>query len=399
MPRSYWCDCGTSELHRHTVDTEVATARGQHIDCSVDATPVSLQCRVGILPRLSAVHAGHHHRLAIDLNDAIQGALWGAALGDALAVPMHWYYTWSMTLEHRREYYHGGFTAMAVKLLEESQRSGQPPNYADLYTGVHPAAQTSHPDSYKYFAKALPLDAVTAGMLGDAAAAWLAPGTHYHANLPPGDNTLTARLMTLVADSVHHHGRFDANAWKEEYHAFVATRGDHNHDTWIDETHRVLQRNLARGAQWHEAGMDDCCLSGLVLSLPLILTYAFDRYEFELAVRCLLQYTHKSEDMIRQCLFWYDMIVKLIGAVTHPQASTHEEETAAVLAIIEALTRTFSHGKLDLPAVDAVADTEEAAFHGAQAVFSVRYVHPLFVTTTAATSRCHTLRACVRACS
>lgn len=381
--------------------------------------------------------------------DAVRGALWGLFVGDALSAPLHWYYTWPEAQRHKLSYYGGGIRG---------------------YSGAHPDA--AHPDSWKYFARCDPRkEPVPAIFTGDEAGtaradSWRTPGTNYHAALPAGDNTLTARLTALVGSSLTTDGRFDAEAYFQRYTVLLAgqksgpglaeawahggaasatavdgscpadsgTASDprgllsHNRDTWVDESHRVLARNCAvAGARPWEAGLDDCCLTGIAMSVPLLLAYSGNRDARELAVRSLLQLTHKSEDMVRQVMWFGDLLSVLLAnarasdaakasdnpPTAHASDSESKESNAApdqgvaaahsfdVGAAFEALFTTYSDGKISLPEVaarfaprprDTGADPsgppasplpaaaceddpsaeDEPAFHGPAAVFSVR---------------------------
>jgi hypothetical protein len=290
---------------------------------------------------------------------------------------------------------------------------------------------------------------------GRRAALWARPGTPYHGTLPVGDNSLTARLAALVAAGVAADGGFDAEAYFRRYLMLLAGAADgpalaarflggntgvppappaampstsdataaaaaaspaavaaaldpavprglasHNHDTWVDEGHRVLLRNMARaGAAPWEAGLDDCCLTGIALATPLLLAYAGNRDAQEAAVRALLQLTHKTEDMVRQVLMFGDVLALLLanaaaaaaagGATstdsatpTLPPPRTHDVPTA-----LTAVCASYSDGRVHLPEVAArfaahppdtaagpgdPAAADAPAFHGPAALFSVR---------------------------
>ena len=154
-------------------------------------------------------------------------------------------------------------------------------------------------------------------------------------------------------------------------------------DTWVDETHRVLFRNLAAGAQPWEAGMDDVCLTSLALSAPLLLAYAGDRDACELAVRCLLQLTHKSEDAVRQSLFFGDLLRGLLapyvaaGAAAGSPAAAGPPAAAgtdagSVQALLHSSFATFAEGRMDLAEVLSRGLSDEDAYHGPRTVFSSR---------------------------
>jgi hypothetical protein len=379
---------------------------------------------------------------ASDVRDAVEGALWGLLIGDALAAPLHWVYTWPAAQQLKRDVYGGGIRA---------------------YTGVPPAAADSHPDAAKYFSRCNPAteplpriflgDSASDGPGGSRADAWRRPGRHYHATLPAGDNTLTGRLVALAAAGVLRDGGFDADAYFARYMrllagpggealaqdlvarggttratdsasaaaaaavaaaaaaaaatagAVISSDGDnprglttHNEDTWVDEGHRVLQRNMARaGAFPWEAGLDDCCLTGIALCVPILLAYAGDRDAQETGARALLQLTHKSEDMARQVGVFGDVMAALLGNAAAAAATAAAQGTPPrapaptpprdVRALLRGACASYTDGALDLegvlatfaggppdptaPAGDPSAH-DAPAFHGPRAVFSVR---------------------------
>jgi len=146
--------------------------------------------------------------------------------------------------------------------------------------------------------------------------AWRTPGTHYHAGLPAGDNTLTMRLVAAVVSGVAERGGFDVEDHLQR-HLYLLTAGRKegaNNDLWVDESHRVLVRNMATARMApYEAGLNDCCLTGLSLATPLCLAYARNRDTCAVATRTLLQLTHKSEDQALQAQWWGDLLAELLA--------------------------------------------------------------------------------------
>jgi len=275
----YRCNCLTGTAHTHETTCHRAWLRGGHV-WSSDDIPV----------RDERVPNGFY---AASVCDAVEGALLGLLIGDALGSTLHWYYTYPVAIQHLTDHYGGRLTG---------------------YTAVADAVKDAHPDSWKYFRR-VNLAAQPIDLVHGRAAQYAVEGTHYHRDLPAGDNTLTARLTTLAMHHLAANGRLNAREWFNDYARFMTTPGGHNNDTWVDETHRVLWRNLAATtAQPHEAGMDDCCLSGLELATPALLAYLGRRPHGMLAVRSQLQYTHKSEDMAFQAGMWGDALRLLMHA-------------------------------------------------------------------------------------
>ena len=176
----------------------------------------------------------------------------------------------------------------------------------------------------------------------------------------------------------------------------------------VAESHRVLLRNLARGAAPSESGLDDACLTGLALATPALLAYLGNRDAADLAARSVLQFTHKSEEMAAQAAMWGDLF-RLLAAALAPGwsavavgsgAAVEPRIAAAVAAALEDVCASFSQDKVDLRAAMRTFDAhlwknapaspgaiagaaaaeeeddlmrgDEAAFHGPEAIFSLR---------------------------
>jgi len=138
---------------------------------------------------------------------ALEGGLWGAFIGDAHAMPVHWYYD-RRTL--RQNYGH-------VEELEPSQ----------------PTSEHPHPDSWRYYSQINTADEPF-DLFHDLACHYERPGLHYHQFLQAGENTLNLRLAELLMRSlVEHEGAYDlADYYVGKYLRFLLTPGTHS-DTFI----------------------------------------------------------------------------------------------------------------------------------------------------------------------
>ncbi len=350
---SYPCDCITGCLHIHTLSADAARHRGIHVSHPslwLDASRTSAPDAAAGL-------------FAVDEADAIEGALWGALIGDALGAPLHWFYSWPALRDARDAHFNGALRG-----------------YAATPGGM------AHPNSAAYFSRCDPQREPVDIWGGAGAAAWAKAGTPYHGSLEIGDNTLTGRLLGGLIERCGSDGRFDATAWLRTYvQALTKKTGPSGHnDTWTDETHRVFFRNIAAGASPFEAGMEDSCLSSLVLAIPICLLYVHNSDAAALAVRTALQFTHKSDSGTAQAIMWGDLLATLIAPVTSArrvysgdfcEVSEAVKKSGIVLAALEAACATFSDGRTDLAAVLASGADEETAFHGAPGappVFSSR---------------------------
>lgn len=359
--QAYHCNCGScSKAHIHVVrSVDVAQRRGAFRERIVTSETGGLDSRSCTAPTL----------LATSFEDAVSGAILGLMIGDALAAPLHWIYTWPAAASFKESFFGG-------KLRH--------------YTATPPAAQAGHPDSHKYFSRCTPASEPFPAIFGaaaSAASAWRTPGTPYHGSLPAGDNTLTARLVAVTSRGIAAQRGFDADVYAADYVRVLleGRASGANNDTWVDESHRVFFRNIARGAAPAEAGLDDCCLTGLALSVPCNLAYLGNRDAADLACRSQLQLTHKSEDMLGQVAMLGDLLRHLASALAlasqvqgqqvapaadsdaSPSGSKQEQQkqkqkpeaqarqvqadlagAVDALASLRAFARAFSNGKVEL---------------------------------------------------
>ncbi len=175
------------------------------------------------------------------LDNKLSGALWGLYIGDALAMPVHWYY-------NRRA------------LFNDYGR------VTDYMAPKHP-----HPDSILFRSSYTATNA-RGEILHDQARYWGQKGIHYHQFLQAGENTLNLKLCSLLIDSLAASGGYDPDDYLRRYIEFMTTPGNHR-DTYIEECHRNFFANYARGTPPRRCGANEKHIGGLVLIIPLLLYY------------------------------------------------------------------------------------------------------------------------------
>ncbi len=184
---------------------------------------------------------------ALALHFRLTGALFGAFIGDALAMPVHWYYD---TAAMARDY---GWVKDFV----------QPRN--------------PHPDSILWRSKYRPVRP-DADILHSQAQFWGQRGIHYHQFLKAGENTLNLQLSQLLMDSLLEQEQYDQQLYLDQYVAFMTTAGRHN-DTYVEECHREFFTAWAQQKKGSSAQLpDEKHIGGLCLPLPLLLFFQ-DRWE------------------------------------------------------------------------------------------------------------------------
>jgi ADP-ribosyl-[dinitrogen reductase] hydrolase len=199
--------------------------------------------------------------------DQRAGALWGLYIGDALAMPVHWYYN----------------------------RSALYDDYG--WVADYVAPKNPHPDSILFrssYVAANPKGEI----LHDQAPYWGREGTryHYHQFLKVGENTLNLKLCSLLIQSLNECGGYDAEDYLRRYIAFMTTPGNHR-DTYIEECHRHFFSNYAKGVPPRECGEAEKHIGGLVGIIPVVVFYDKDPGKARSAALEHLALTHPGKKM------------------------------------------------------------------------------------------------------
>jgi len=198
--------------------------------------------------------------------DRIQGLAWGPFVGDALAMPVHWYYD--------RAALHRDYGVVRDYL----------------------APRNPHPDSILWRSEYAPLNE-RGDILREQAQYWGQRGIHYHQFLKAGENTLNLQLAKVLADSILAAGHYDADDYLARYTAFMLTPGQHR-DTYVEEYHRKFFTAYASGRAPRKCAGGDIHIGGLAHVGILCAFLAADPETARAAVREHITLTHRSDDVL-----------------------------------------------------------------------------------------------------
>jgi ADP-ribosylglycohydrolase len=192
-------------------------------------------------------------------------ALLGLFLGDALAMPAHWYY----------------------------DRRALRSDYGTIRDLVEPLPM--HPDSILWRSSYRAPNA-KGEILHDQARYWGQRGVHYHQFLRAGENTLNLQLAALAVDLIRERGRYDANEYRDRYIAFMTTPGRHR-DTYVEECHRHFFGKYALGVDPDACAAIEKHIGGLAGPIAVALALADDRGEAGKAAQAHMGLTHRGPKM------------------------------------------------------------------------------------------------------
>lgn len=220
-----------------------------------------------------AVSPDHHSRK--------KGAILGMFAGDALAMPVHWYYDRQALL---RDY-------------------GRVTQYL--------APRNPHPDSILWRSAYEPVND-KGDILHEQGRFWGRRGVHYHQFLQAGENTLNLKLCLLLINRLIKHNGYDADAYVDDYIAFMTTPGNHS-DTYAEEYHRHFFTNYAHGKHPRACGIMEKHISGIIGMIPLAVYHADDADLARQLAFEHLQLTHLGQRMSTAGKLLLDILLPVLG--------------------------------------------------------------------------------------
>ena len=213
------------------------------------------------------------------LRDQRAGITWGAFIGDAHAMPVHWYYDRAALL---RDY-------------------GVVRDYV--------APRNPHPDSILWRSEYKPLNE-RGDILHEQVQYWGQRGIHYHQFLRAGENTLNLQLARVLLDSLGALGHYDSEDYLQRYLDFMLTPGRHR-DTYVEECHRKFFTAYARGTKPRKCGGSDIHIGGLAHVGVLCAFSDGDVTGTREVVVEHVQLTHRAPEVLKAA----DALVQILGAV------------------------------------------------------------------------------------
>jgi ADP-ribosylglycohydrolase len=217
-----------------------------------------------------------------------RGALYGLFIGDALAMPVHWYYDRQAL---RRDY---GRVA-----TYRTPRPQHPDSilWRSRYQARHPRGEILH----------------------DQAPFWGRRNVHYHQFLKAGENTLNLQLVRQLMQSLAVKGAYRPQDYLSRYIDFMTTPGRHR-DTYIEECHRNFFDNYARGRAPEKCGRDEKHIGGLSGIVPIIGFYRNRPERARAAAQAHLSLTHPGPRMAAAADLIMDLMLPVIAGAPLRQA-------------------------------------------------------------------------------
>lgn len=247
---------------------------------------------------------------SIFLKDRVAGAIFGMFIGDALAMPVHWYYN--------------------TQALRQ--------DYGEVTDFLSP--RNPHPDSILWRSSYIPSNK-SSDILHDQAKYWGKKGIHYHQFLREGENTLNLKLARELLFLMQNDGGYATESWLEHMIVFLTTPGNHK-DTYAEEYLRFFFSNYGKGKQADQCGnTNEKHIGGFSLMLPIILMFA-DRPKY--ATKLSLQHlslTHGGSTMEKWGTLVAVTILNILGGESLRQSIAYGARESCLnvdIQLLEALS-------------------------------------------------------------
>jgi ADP-ribosylglycohydrolase len=224
----------------------------------------------------------------VSIKSRKRGCIYGLFIGDALAMPAHWYYD---RLALHRDY-------------------GQ---VRDYLTPRNP-----HPDSILWRSSYKPINK-KGEILHDQAHYWGRRGIHYHQFLKAGENTLNLKLCTLLIESLNEKGGYDADDYLKRYISYMTIPGNHR-DTYVEEYHRHFFTKYAQGVPPRKCGVREKHIGGLVGVVPILVFYKDDEKKARKAALEHLSLTHLGTKMEDATSLLTELLLQILKGIPLKEA-------------------------------------------------------------------------------
>jgi len=212
----------------------------------------------------------HRKNDVIERNEKVKAALYSLFIGDALSMPVHWYYR---TSDIAKAFPPNGVTQMeaapaehpsSIMSLHSTQAGGRKAHAVSRATNL---AAANDPSLYNG-------EIIGDVILKGKRKLWGGSHVHYHHGMQAGDNTLNACCARLMLRHLVANNGYNKRKWLEDYIDFMTAEPAMHPDTYAESYHRGFFANLQNGLIAEKCGAhthDTPSMGALVTVSPLAL--------------------------------------------------------------------------------------------------------------------------------
>ena len=235
--------------------------------------------------------------MASSITERARAALKNAFIGDALAMPVHWFY-------NPADIYKA--FPLGIEQFEDA-----PTFHPSSIMSLHSTQQGGRANK----ASASQNEIVGEVILKGKRQYWGKDNVHYHQGMKAGENTLNAHCARIVLICALK--GYDANEFLNQYINFMRADEPKHSDTYAESYHRGFFANLEQGIPAEKCGAvthDTASIGAFVSVTPLAIVEAAKNTalnEIQQLCRKHLYLTHPDESLASVCDVYVELIYKL----------------------------------------------------------------------------------------
>ena len=258
-------------------------------------------------------HAPKHTENQVEshVEKRAEAALKNAFIGDALAMPVHWYYNPADIYKA----FKGGIT----------QFEDAPSFHPSSIMSLHSTSEGGRARSSNSNKKEIVGDVILKGKRQY----WTGANQHYHQGMKAGENTLNAHCARVMLRCLSE--GYQRDDFLDSYIRLLCASTPAHPDTYAESYHRGFFANLEAGRPAHKCGAvthDTASIGGFVTIGPLALCCAKrgdELEEIQKLCRDHLMLTHPDDSLAMVCDFYVELLFRLLHRDgKHPTDSAKE---------------------------------------------------------------------------
>lgn len=233
-----------------------------------------------------------------------KAALKNAFVGDALAMPVHWFY-------NPADIYKA--FPLGIEQFEDA-----PSFHPSSIMSLHSTQQGGRANKVSASQKEIVGEIILKGKRQY----WGKDNIHYHQGMKAGENTLNAHCARIVLTCALK--GYDTDEFLNQYISFMRADEPKHPDTYAESYHRGFFANLEQGIPAEKCGAvthDTASIGALVSVTPLAVVEAAKHTALEDVKRLCrshLYLTHPDESLASVCDFYVELIYKLMHREDEP---------------------------------------------------------------------------------
>ena len=264
--------------------------------------------------------------------EKVKAALYSLFVGDALSMPVHWYYR---TSDIVNAFPPNGITRM------ESAPAEHPSSIMSLHSTQAGGRKVAGAES-KNFSGEIIGDVILKGKRE----LWGGSRVHYHHGMQSGDNTLNACCARLMLRHLVANNGYNKRRWLEDYIEFMTAVPARHPDTYAESYHRGFFANLQKGVVADKCGAsthDTPSMGALVTVAPLALALLSEHpLEFVQEVCCThVRLTHPDDRLLKVVSRYIELIHTLLLTEPSPTDEMAPTESNGSTIVISSTVDQF----------------------------------------------------------